>query len=135
MNFWKWNHQQVLSSLFIAMVCVWVVSCAMNPVKNWKCEFSSGEGMAEYVTPNKDIRQKYKTIIDDYQKYVKDKQAIHPTWNLITVEIYEGNMGQHAVKIVFRVEAYTDKNFFLMYDKSDVRTKVIKAGTETHFHI
>ncbi len=86
-------------------------------------------------SPDAQTYKKYQGVIDDYRAFVKKNQTEYPIWLPDLVSIYEDKSGRHAVQITVETgpRRYTD--FYLMYVKSDKRTKVIKGATAIQFHM
>jgi hypothetical protein len=127
------NLSRCLSFLFFG-IFIWMVGCATNPVEGWALLFSSPNHMGA-VIPGEPLHHQYKAMIDDYQAYLENAKLKHPDWSVHEVRIYEHSSGQHAVKLIFHSGYQEYKDFYLMYDKSDVRTRVIKGKTRVLFHI
>lgn len=91
--------------------------------------------MASYRPPSGEVSQTYKTVIEDYQSYVKNAKLRHPSWLVSTVEIYENGIGQHAVKLTIETDLREYRDFYLLYDKSNLRTKVVGGNNWHQFHM
>jgi hypothetical protein len=69
-------------------------------------------------------------IIDDYKAYIQQVKPTESDLYVDEVDFYEDGTGQHAVRIVINTNTYHKfAVYYLMYDKDNVRTKIIKAGT------
>src|SRR5262245_8763836 len=128
------NLSMRISFVLFLGISLWIVGCATNPAEGWTLLFSSDKHMGSII-PGEPLHQQYKAMIDDYQAYIKDAKLKHPGWWLLTVKIYEDESGRHAVKLTVNTDMREDTDFYLMYDTSNVRTKVIRGETRHHFHI
>jgi hypothetical protein len=112
-----------------------VAGCATpNPVKGWKSWNANLQPPNEHH-PNEPYYQIDKAIIDDYQAYIKKIQPKNQDLYIDEVDFYEDGTGQHAVRFVIETGLREYAEYYLMYNKSNVRTKVIKGGTWHQFHI
>jgi hypothetical protein len=120
----------IIFNILLLTVCGGLVGCVVNPVKNWTCVYDS-------FAPGHDetVLKKYKVILDDYQDFNKKTAQEHPSWYFSSMQIYEDQSGRHAIKVIMETGPRDYTDFFLMYDKSDMRTKIIKGSTERAFHI
>jgi hypothetical protein len=85
-----------------------------------------------------------KAISDDVQKYINTELPVDKVWdapggvvpwsrNLRDVILFEDGTGQHAVRI--SVDRRSRMYYFaLIYDKSNVRIKVLKWRTKWYFN-
>jgi len=85
--------------------------------------------------PDAHTYQKYKVLIDDYRDFINKAEPKHEVWYVGNISIYENPTGRHAAGVTVETgpRRYTD--YYLMYDQSDKRTKVIKGGSWTQFHM
>jgi len=79
--------------------------------KGWSC-----------ARPSDDLHLNRETVDDDYQQFIKSLKLPRPQYSLA---FYEDGTGRHAVTI------FTEKerkwvNYTLIYDRSNVRKKVVK---------
>jgi uncharacterized protein YceK len=74
-------------------------------------------------------------IKDDYQAYAHKVWPKGPDFFISEVEFYEDGTGRHAVKLTLEPGSREYKVYYLMYDKNNVRTKVVRGGTYHQFHI
>jgi uncharacterized protein YceK len=91
-----------------------------NPVKNWK---SASLDLDRAEVHRTDGAHKVdRAIVEDCQKFIKEKDAYASE-----AYFYEDGTGQHAVKLVLEIDYAKWRYYFLLYDKSNVRTKVVKG--------
>ncbi len=117
------------------VACICIISCATNPVKNWQCVWTSGEDMADFKSPDAQVYQKYSAVIDDYRDFLVKTKSEHPSWWISTVSIYEDKAGLHAVSLIIGTDVNKYREFYIMYDKSDMRTKVVNGSSWHQFHL
>src|SRR5206468_10793470 len=79
-----------------------------NPVKGWT------------------TCQKPAVIAEDYQAFIDERLRNHSMWWVKETYFYEDGTGRHAAKIVAETGSRKYTEYFLIYDKSNVRMKVIK---------
>lgn len=91
--------------------------------------------MANYRSPDEHVYQKYTAVIDDYRDFIKKTKVEHPSWWISNISIYEDKTGLHAVALSIETDLREYTNFYLMYDKSDVRKRVTKGSSWHQFHI
>jgi len=134
-----------LAFLVLTAALFWVAGCAEpNPVKGWK------SWNAQLNPPNLQNYHNYpntwyyppdqiyhidKAVIDDYQDFIEKLKQKNPTLYVSEIYFYEGGTGQHAVKLIIETGPREYVDYFLMYDKSNVRTKVIEGRKWHQFHI
>jgi len=117
--------------------CVWIVGCAApNPVKGWTSH------NANLDEPNLQKGQSFhapyhidQAIIDDYQVYARKVWPKDRDFFISEVDFYEDGTGRHAVRIELEPGLREYKEYYLMYDTNNVRTKVIKGKTWHQFHM
>lgn len=107
---------------------------APNPVKGWKSWYANLQPPNEHH-PNEPYYQIDKAIIDDYQNFIEKLKGKNPALYISEIYFYEGGDGKHAVKLVIETGPRKYVEYFLMYDKSNARTSVIKGQTWRQFHI
>jgi hypothetical protein len=113
-----------------------LVEGAVNPVKAWNILYSGDCVYAALVPkPDEIFLHKYKVILDDYQDFYKRTTQEHPSWDFSSMQFCEDKTGRHAIKVSIETGPRDYTDFFLMYNKSDMRTKIIKGSTERAFHI
>jgi ankyrin repeat protein len=70
-----------------------------------------------------------KAILDDYQAYAHTVWPRDHDFFFSEVNFYEDGTGRHAVRIVLEPGLRYYKEYYLLYDTNNVRTKVIKGRT------
>jgi hypothetical protein len=122
-----------LLALFVALGCV--AGCTTSdPVRGWKCWYANLQPPNQH-SPGEPYYHIDQAIIDDYQDFVERQKLKNPTLYVAEVYFYEDGAGQHAVKLVVETGLRKYVEYFLMYDKANLRTKVIKGKTWHQFHI
>jgi hypothetical protein len=76
-----------------------------------------------------------KAILDDYPKFIEQLKKKYPYLDVSEVDFYENGTGQHAVKLLIEAEPRRYVEYYLIYDKSNVRTKAIKESSWLQFHM
>jgi ankyrin repeat protein len=74
-----------------------------------------------------------RAILDDYQAYA---QAIWPkgqTFFIYDVEFFEDGSGRHAVRIELEPQYHEFKEYYLIYDRNNMRVKVIRGKTWQYY--
>jgi hypothetical protein len=103
-----------------------IVGCTWSdPVKGWK---SWDVGLAP---PNDHIVNK--AIIEDYHNFFETLKNPYPGTEAVYYFVDE-KTGRQAIKISMQEEYHRYVYYYLMYDKSNVRTKVIKMNAPYEFH-
>jgi len=139
---------KITPALFLilpAAVCLWLVGCSSpNPVKGWKSHYANLDqpNLTNYHNyPNTwyyrpdQIYHIDQAIIDDYKAYAHKVWPKDRDFFISELYFYEDGTGRHAVKIVLETGSRKFKEYYLMYDTNNVRTKVIKGKTWHQFHI
>jgi hypothetical protein len=119
----KYNYFWFGLALLVALIfgCRCITSKpALDPLAGWK---SIGFG-----SPNK-------AITDDYQGFIENLKPKNSNLYVTETDFYEDGTGQHAVKLTMETNPRVYVEYILIYDKSNVRTKVIKGNTLHQFHI
>jgi len=76
-----------------------------------------------------------KAIIDDYQAYAHSVWPKDHDFFFSEVNFYEDANGRHAVRIELEPGLREYKEYYLIYDTNNVRSKVIKGKTWHQFHM
>jgi hypothetical protein len=131
---------------------LWMVGCSTsNPedaMKDWKCLYSNHQGYhpGDEIPANSALAyanfcQQHKAVLDNAQAYINKVQVSDtppaPDTNTFLdifadvdgMKVYEDGSGRHAVMYYVHVKGrWTDEDniYLLFYDKSDVRTKVMR---------
>jgi hypothetical protein len=117
-----------LNFLILFATLVWASGCTTpNPVKSWK---SHNANFDPPNTTNYFSGQIYHidtAILDDYPKFIEQLKKENPDLHVSEIDFYEDGTGQHAVKLTIEKELREYVEYYVMYDKSNVRTKVIKG--------
>lgn len=127
------------------VVCVWIAGCTVpDPVKGWKSHYANLDPPNRtnyhnypntwYYSPDQ-IYQIDQSIINDHKNFVETLKKKYPTLWVAEVYYYEDGTGQHTVKLVIEIGPEEFAEYYLMYDKTNVRTKVIRGSRWHHFHI
>jgi hypothetical protein len=133
------------STLFLG-ASIFMAGCAApNPVREWKpvAELPDVPSQRNKRPPGYNTStylpgQLYhvdQAILDDYPNFIEELKRKYPIVYLDYVHFYEDGTGQHAVKISVLTGSRQYTEFYLMYDKANVRSKVIKGRTWVQFHI
>jgi ankyrin repeat protein len=77
----------------------------------------------------------HQAIIDDHKNFVEMLKKKYPHLWVAEVHYYEDGTGQHAVKLTIETAMRDYKEFYLIYDQVNVRTKVIKGKSWHQFHM
>ena len=72
-------------------------------------------------------------IVDDYKAFIAEREWNHSI--LMGPYFYEDGTGRHAVKIEAETGSRNNAEYFIMYDGSNVRTKMIKGRHWTDLHM
>ena len=115
------------------LIAVWFVGCATNPVKGWTMVWSGNLPQLNEPELNHSTYKPNKVVVDDCNEFLK--QSGYPGWLVESVSIYEDKTGRHGVAINIETGPRRYTIFYLMYDKADKKTKVIKGATTTQFHM
>ncbi len=126
---------KICQAILCILTCVWIVGCSTpDPVKGWKCHDTSIDPPNYHSTPQ--VFPYYhidQAIIDDYQAFYKAFKLPHPPERIY---IYEDGTGQHAVRMTVEfLTKWTDRtyDYYLIYDASNVRKKVIRINVTPAF--
>lgn len=131
--------------VFSLLTLIWITGCAApDPVKGWKAHSANFDPPNRtnyhnypnswYYRPDQ-IYQIDQSIIEDHRNFVEELKEKYPHVWVVEIYYYEDGTGQHAVKLRIETEMRDYKEFYLMYDKANVRTKVIKGRIWHQFHI
>ena len=106
---------------------------SLEAVKGWKCWYANLQPPNQPTNhPNYVIEQ---TILDDYPKFVENLKHKYPSPYVSEVYFYGDGDGQHAVRLVIETDLRDYREYYLMYDKSNARVKVIKGSHWHQFHM
>lgn len=127
--------QAVLRGLFLATLCL-VAGCenTVDPLVGWKWVAPVGYKVGE-MRAVIDTIPGYKAISDNVQDFVNKLPISYSKYGnrrycywIADVTMYEDGTGRHAVKIEIPLDG-TRHNYVLVYDKSNVRMKVIRFSS------
>jgi hypothetical protein len=130
---------KIILTIFVVLLlsaCVWLVGCAsVDPVKGWNGHNANLDppNLTNYFSGK--IYYVDEAILDDYPKFIEQLKKKYPHLYVSEVDFYEDGTGQHAIKLTIETEMRDYREYYLMYDKSNVRTKVIKGSTSHQFHM
>jgi hypothetical protein len=118
------------------LASIWLSGCAApNPVKGWKAHYANLDppNRTNYyrAAQNYQIDQ---SIIDDHKHFVETLKKRYAIQWVAEIYYYEDGTGQHAVKLTIKTGPRDYNDFYLMYDKANARTKVIKGKSWQQFH-
>jgi hypothetical protein len=125
---------------------IFMVGCATpNPVRDWKPvtaipdvpsrrnQKPPGYNTSIYLPG--ELYHIDRAILEDYPKFIEQLKGKYRVVYFNQVHFYEDGTGQHAVKLSIQTDSRQYTEFYLVYDKTNARTKVIKGRTWHQFHI
>ena len=74
------------------------------------------------------------TVIDDYQAFAHQVWPEGQSFFITEVDFYEDGNGKHAVRIELEPGPSGHIEYYLLYDRNNVRIQVIKGKTWYPFH-
>ena len=118
--------------------------CALNSpadlVKGWTRHVAY-EGIASVDPPNlkkgESLHTSYnidESVIVDYTAYARSVWPKGQGFFISEVDFYEDGTGQHAVRIELEVGLDEYVDYYLFYDKSNQRTKVMRGNPLHHYY-
>jgi hypothetical protein len=121
---------RIFHFLFL-LALIWLSGCAApNPVKGWRAHYANVD------PPNRTNYRNYqidRSIIDDYKNFVATLKKRYAMVWVAEIYYYEDGTGQHAVKLAIKTGPRRYNEFYLMYDRANARTKVIKGKSWEQF--
>jgi hypothetical protein len=112
--------RQAIICILPLVACVWIAGCATpDPVKSWNSWSPIDEETQRHAALDKAIKA-------DYLAYAHKVWPKGRDFFIFEVEYYEDGTGRHAVRIVLEPGLHKYKEYYLMYDTNNVRTKVIR---------
>ncbi len=110
-----------------------MAGCATpNPVAGWTCHDANldppNQLMSASYEPPGWIYHVDQTIIDDSQAYMQKLKAKDQDLNVDEVDYYEDGTGRHAVRFTLESDLQEYAEYYLIYDRNNVRTKVVKTA-------
>jgi uncharacterized protein YceK len=103
-------------------------------VKGWTC-YNANLQPPNRHDPGEPYYQIDKAIIDDYTAYAHSVWPKGHDFFISEVDYYEDGTGQHAVRIELETGLRRYREYYLFYDKNNVRTKVMRSpsGSQSQF--
>src|SRR6516164_5998088 len=115
---------KISRTIICALPLVLIFGCTTpDPVKGWKSYYANLQPPNEHH-PGEPYYQIDHAVIDDYQGFVEKLKKKYPTLDVAEVYFYEDGTGQHAVRLLIETGLREYVEYYLMYDKSNVRTRV-----------
>ena len=122
--------------ILTVQACICIVGCATpDPTRGWSGHNANLDPPNQTNLYSGSIYYIDKAILDDYPKYIEQLETKYPHLYLSEVDFYEDGAGQHAVKLTVETGLRDYKEFYIMYDKSNLRTKIIEGTSWHQFHM
>ncbi len=125
---------------FSRLICIVLFNSPADLVKGWTRHVAY-EGIASVDPPNlkkgESLHTSYnidESVIVDYTAYARSVWPKGQDFFISEVDFYEDGTGQHAVRIELEVGLDEYVDYYLFYDKSNQRTKVMRGNPLHHYY-